>query len=815
MPTILSFLIILLVFGGVGFVLLKGKSENKDSSEKKKATSEKSAPKESSAYSDFSKKKEVLKKTLAKSLKSRAAMIPLLKIPPAPEHFIGRKNIIADVKSRIGKNPALIGLYGHSGVGKTALGLVMTQSLLPDFPDEPIFLDMRGTSAKPLDSGGVMIRVMNLLSPKEKFPETEEKRTQRYRTLLKRRKSVLFLDNVPGGMNLTDLLPPRHCALITTSIQPLKLPHLISKKLNPLDPKDAQALLLQTSPRTGFWANEISKMCVNFPLALTLFGKYISSNSQTDTPGLIENLGGELKSMNANRSDEKQVLKLIIALSYRSLSEKAAAVLRKLTLFPDTFDDKAETFLCEDPDSEHLVQLLTLGLVTSNNNTNRFSLHDQVRRFLGQRLKESEQAIADKRFATYFLTVVMTAGESFSKGGKEKEQGLNQFDLEWENIKKGQQWALSTSDNDEEADNICLSYTEAAVALLELRQPPAERLKWYQAALESSRRLNESEVETKYLLLIGIEHNRLNQSEEALDFLGQALKSSQESNDFTSERIALGQLGLTQLALGRSHRAIEYLEKELSLLRKSEDAKGEETILENLGGIYSQVGEYDRAIEYHKEELELARKLKDSPRQGRVLGDLGKIYASQGNHSNAIEYFEEGLTLVQKFQDKKGEIALYGKLGDAYTEDKKFKKALETYQQGLTLARESKDQKNVARMLEQMGQANLKSGNLRDATSCFQKALTLFQKTGDKAKEGETLWNLAQTMGQAEKTPEAIHFAEAALALYQKIKRLDKNVRKEIETRLKQWQENSAEGDAEPAASPKEAPVNTEEKPAQ
>ncbi|MDA0691568.1 MAG: tetratricopeptide repeat protein [Nitrospinae bacterium] len=648
MTTLLSIFIILLVFGGIALFLIKGKPENNESSETKKDTSVKSAPKESSAYTEFSNEKEALKKTLETSLKTRFSYTPLLKIPPTPKNFIGRKNIIADVLSRIGKNPALIGFYGNSGVGKTTLGLMMTNKLLPDFPDEPIFIDMLGSSVKPLNPEGVMTRVINLLSPHEKYPESGEQRTQRYRTLLKSRKSVLFLDNVSGGLNLTELLPPKQCALITTSIQPLKLPYLISKKVNPLDPKDAQTYLLKTSPRTGFWVNEIAKICNNFPQALTLFGKYIASNSQQDISGLIENLNGELKSMNAEtRADDKQILKLILTLSHRSLSEKAAVVLRKLTLFPDTFDDKAEIFICEDPDSEHLLQLLTLGVVTSNNNTNRFSLHDQVRRFLGQRLKESEQGVAEKRFATYFLTVIMTAGELYSKGGKDRDQGLNRFDLEWENIKKGREWAHSASDHDEEADNICLSYTEAAIPLLELRQTPAERLKWYQAALNSSRRLNESEVENKYLLLLGIEHNKLNQSEEALDFLGQALKSCQQSNDASNERIALGQLGLTQRALGRHHRAIEYFEKELTLLRKSEDTSGEETILENLGGIYSQVGENDRAIEYYKEELSLVRKQKDSPRQGRILGDLGKIYSSLGDHSNAIEYFEEGLALVK------------------------------------------------------------------------------------------------------------------------------------------------------------------------
>ena len=809
MTTLFSILIVLVVVLGVLFLLQKVNPENEDPKEtenKPSGESEiKSEPQKPKASGEFSKRKQVFQSTLTATLKNRISIIPTLKIPPPPENFIGRKHILADVFAQIEKGSNLIGLYGSSGVGKTALGLVLANKLLSGFPDEPIYLDMRGSSVKAVNPEEAMIRVINFLNPNEKYPETEAHRIQLYKSLLKRRKSVLFFDNVPGGLNLTDLLPPKNCALIVTSVKPLNVPQMLSKKLNPFDTKDAQALLMKTSPRTGFWVNEIAKMCNNFPLALCLLAKFMSSNLQQDAAGLIENLSGEMKKLKPeSRADEKQSLELILTLSFRSLSEKSASVLRKLVLFPDTFDDKAETFLCEDDDSEFLVKFLTLGLVTCNNNTNRFSIHDRVRRFLTYRLKEAEKGVAEKRFSTYFLTTVISAGELFSKGGKEKDQGLNLFDLEWENIKKGQAWAESNSDQDEEADNICLSYTEAATDLLSLRQPSAERIKWYEAALNSSKRLNETESENKFLLLLGTEHNNLKQSQEALEFLEKALQQSKESNDKTTERKALGQLGTAQLALGRSHRAIEFWEKELALLRKSGETKGEENVLENLGKVYFKVGENNRSLEYFKEELQLVREQKDAKRHGRILGDIGKIHSAQGDHENAIEYLEEGLTLVKKTKDKKGEIALLEKLGDAYSETKQFKKAQAYYQKGLELAQEIKDRKAAASMMEQLGQSHLKSGSHREATTCFQKVLTVYQKTGDKAQEGETLWNLAQTSEKAEKIPEAIQFAENALVLFQKIKRLDQDTRKTIESQLKVWKEGS---EVEVSADPEEKPA--------
>ncbi len=784
----LSILIFALAAMGVAVVLLKGKQEKNEEQDSEKKSSGEPSSIVTSISDLFSKRKEDFVKARKAVAKSRFATVPLLKAPPIPKNFVGRKNILADVFSRIGSGPVLIGLYGKSGVGKTTLGSVFVKNLLARFDEDPIYVDMRGASSNPLSSEDVMISVINLLRSSEKFPENDSKRTHLYTGLLQRRKVILFLDNVPNLQNLKRLLPPTNCALIVTSLKPLSMPNLIPKKVNPLDTGDAQKLLLQTSPRTGFWGNEIAKMCGDFPLALVLSGLYVAFYQKKDCSKFLDSLRQGLKQLQSGAGDAiQQSLDVVLSICYRSLSEKAAGVLRKLVLFPESFDRKAAIFLCEDSDNEHLINLLSLGLLSHNDENGRFYFHPQVRRFLMLRLKDGEMALAEKRFAAYFLTVTIAAGEFYSGGGKDRAQGLNLFDVEWENIKKGWTWAEKNSEQDNEADNLCLSYAEAAASLLGHRKSAVENLQWFEAALNSAKRLNETEVEAKYHLLLGVNHTRLDQGEEALEYLEEALKLSKQADDSATEMKALGQLGLANLVLGKPHRAIEFLEKELKLLQKSEEPEGEEFKLEKLGQVYFEVGDTEQAIEYYKKELEIATALKDTKRQGRISGDLGAIYVSLNDHENAIENFDKGLALVKKFSDKKGEIVLLGKLGEAYTGAEKFKKALSYFQQGLALAQVLKDRNNVCLMTEQMGHSYLQSGNHREAIKHFQKALALFQKSGDKAKEGETLWNLAQVTKLSENIPEAIGFAEEALVLYQKLKRLDGDTRKTIEKQLQEW----------------------------
>jgi ABC-type glutathione transport system ATPase component len=180
MTFILSILFFSLAVMGITFVFRHGKEKKNNEQDPQKNSSGESSSFVSSISGVFSKKKDDFSKARKAVSKSHFQMVPLLKVFPVSKTFLGRKNILTDVFSHLGKEPVLIGLYGSSGVGKTTLGGVVVKNLLTRYSAEPIYIDMRGSSVNPLSQEEVMIRVINLLRSSEIFPEAEAQRVHLY-----------------------------------------------------------------------------------------------------------------------------------------------------------------------------------------------------------------------------------------------------------------------------------------------------------------------------------------------------------------------------------------------------------------------------------------------------------------------------------------------------------------------------------------------------------------------------------------------------------------------------------------------------------
>ena len=192
------------------------------------------------------------------------------------------------------------------------------------------------------------------------------------------------------------------------------------------------------------------------------------------------------------------------------LPEKTAQVLRKLYVFPESFTANAVSFICEDPKSLSLTGLEKFGLVQHNVNTNRFSLHPQVRKFIKPLLKPVDRGMTEKRLATEFMNVLETAYHHVEKGGKDAIKGFRLFDLELENIKAGMEWSRKHCDKDKDAARVCSAYTENGTTMIGQRLSPAECIQWFEAALSSAKLLEDKESERKHLLNLGQQYVLLN-----------------------------------------------------------------------------------------------------------------------------------------------------------------------------------------------------------------------------------------------------------------------------------------------------------------
>jgi tetratricopeptide (TPR) repeat protein len=257
-----------------------------------------------------------------------------------------------------------------------------------------------------------------------------------------------------------------------------------------------------------------------------------------------------------------------------------------------------------------LSELVRYSLLDYDEKTARYRLHDLARVFADSRLTEAEREHAQYRHAERYNRVLAAANQAFLEGGEGVLKGLALFDLERSNITAGQAWAAARAEADERAAQLCSSYPDSGVYVLNLRQHARDRVGWLEAALKAARRLK----------------NR------------------------PAEGVHLGNLGLAYAALGEPRRAIEYHEQALTIDRAIGDRRGEGAALGNLGNAYAALGEPRRAIEYYEQRLTIAREIGDRRGEGNALWNTSLALRTLNEPETALAMAREALRIFEEIE---------------------------------------------------------------------------------------------------------------------------------------------------------------------
>jgi tetratricopeptide (TPR) repeat protein len=175
----------------------------------------------------------------------------------------------------------------------------------------------------------------------------------------------------------------------------------------------------------------------------------------------------------------------------------------------------------------------------------------------------------------------------------ETASALIDFDHNQVNIQSAQKWlseyTTSISDDQIQSDEIarvlidlCNAYPDAGAYLISFRMGAYERIRWLQAGLQASQRLENLETTQAHL----------------------------------------GNLGLAYYELGNFPTAIQYFERALKLAEQIGDQYHQGAWLGDLGNIYAIKGEHKKAIEYHEYHLRIARQIEDERGEGHALANL-------------------------------------------------------------------------------------------------------------------------------------------------------------------------------------------------
>lgn len=577
-----------------------------------------------------------------------------LQAPPAD--FTGRTDEFEELLTAVkAKGARIVGIVGLGGSGKTTLALKLAEELTSDFPDAQFQIDLKGTSKEPLAPKEAMAHVIRGFDLTAKVPENESEVAALYRSVLHKKKVLLFLDNAREGKQVEPLIPPQGSLLLVTARFHFPISGLFEKNLDAMKPADAEALLVRIAPRVARaeCTAELARLCGNLPLALRTAASALQVKRNLRPVDYVSRLQDTAK-----RLKELDEVQLSLQVSYELLPEELKQKLRFLAVFPDTFDARAAASVWEVEQGiadESLEKLLLYSLIDFDEAIGRYRLHDLVRLFADDCLSATEREISQQRHAGHYLQVLGAADDLYEKGGAAVLKSLALFDLEWANIQTGQTWATAHADTGSVAADWCLSYPVRGPNLLDLRQPPRVRIHWLEAALATARRLDRRQIESIVLGNLGLAYYDLGEYQRAVEYHEHHLKIARKVGDRGGEGRALGNLGIAYSDLGEHRRATEYHEQQLQIAREIGDRQGEGHAIGNLGLAAYSLGEYRQAIEYCDQHLQIARQMGDRRGEGQTLGNLANVYDALGEYQRAIEHYEQRLRIADEIGDRRGE----------------------------------------------------------------------------------------------------------------------------------------------------------------
>jgi len=365
-------------------------------------------------------------------------------LPTALTSFVGRARELVDVRDLL-KASRLVTLTGFGGGGKSRLALEAVTGVLDTFTDGVWWVDVGPLQDPALLTETVAGALGVATTGLGGAPDALQDRLSEH---LERKRVLLVLDNsehlVEAAARLIESLLaacPELTVLVTSrellglagemawKVPPLSLPR--SGALDDLEASDAVALFCERArtAQPGFGlspanADAVAQICRRLdgiPLALELAAARIRVLGAHDLAGRLDQRFRVLTGGARTAVSRHQTLRATMDWSYQLLPLAEQAVLRRLAVFPGSFDLPAAEAVAtcgELPGSHEGVEALDLlsGVVDkslvgveSEGLDVRYRLLEIVREYANERLAEAGEGDAARRHhRDFFLTLAST-----------------------------------------------------------------------------------------------------------------------------------------------------------------------------------------------------------------------------------------------------------------------------------------------------------------------------------------------------------------------------------------------------------------------
>jgi predicted ATPase len=416
-----------------------------------------------------------------------------------------------------------------------------------------------------------------------------------------------------------------------------------------------------------------------------------------------------------------QTLRASIDWSYDLLSEAERILLRRLSVFMDSWQLRAAEVICsETPDSEQFIHpdmILDLHAelvdksfiypITSADGVNRYRMLGPVRQYAGEKLVDEKEArLLRTRHLAYYLEMAETLEPKLR--GREQVLTFDLLERELSNLRLALEWALHTNVEDE------LRLASALMWFWHIRFHWSEAIEWLQRGLAKEEEIRQASTLTNQSTITQTQERSGNQilRAKALSALGfhqsicgqewssagagreagkeewdKARKVMEESLGVFREAGSecRGELAFTLRWLSPVVGNPEYASEALELCREINDQVG---IFESLYFVGTFEPDPARRTELHKEQLSVAETFEDEDLIATAMMILG-------NDSFVASDYDQACAFYLKSQEH------YHKVGNSVTAalglldyavsclfSGKYQQAAQPLEQGLEIYRE-------------------------------------------------------------------------------------------------------------------------------
>jgi DNA-binding SARP family transcriptional activator/tetratricopeptide (TPR) repeat protein len=587
-------------------------------------------------------------------------------------------------------------ISGAAGIGKTTMAVHWAHHAAGRFPDGQLYINLHGfdpirSPVEPATAFGLFLAALGV--PARRVPVGVEERESLYRSLLADRRMLVVLDNahdvgqvrplLPGNAGCFVLVTSRNvlAGLVAAGAHPIVLDLLTSDEAFHLLTGRLGVRRIAAEPAA---VADIVARCGGLPLPLSIVASR-AALSEFPLSALVAELGQARRTLDSFASDDATIdLRAVFSWSYRVLSDSAARMFRLLALHPgpDATAPAAASLagMPAEQARSALAELSAANLLTVAS-PGRYAYHDLVRAYAIE-LAESHDSAADRRDAVRRVldhyvhtaypaallvepTQTPTEVDAHRPGVVpepfvDRQQALAWFDAEHAVILR----AVARAADGFESHVWQLAWS--AAIYLDRSGHWHDKIAVLRSALTAARLTDEQTMEARTLRSLGRTFGRLQQYDEAYEYLGEAIRRYRDLGNVSGQAHSITSYAEILEYEGRFQEALVMAEEAYDLLRTIENPRAEGQALSVIGDLHAQMGDYSQAIEVCQQALDRYVKIDYLHGQAAACDSLGVAYQNSGLHREAVAHYRRALDLLEETGERFFVAIVLSHLGDAY-----------------------------------------------------------------------------------------------------------------------------------------------------